>query len=229
MSIDARTTTILFKAKPFWNGFGVFATYEHAQLMNESFRVHMRQQATALKKVMEFEKKLDEAIEFLTRHQQESPLDREVGDEIDRINLKDNRHSFNLVDLENPGILEMLKNTSEMPKREIHAILNRILALGKMSEELTEALNEGVNSFDPKTELNLVADILHGDFDMDVVEERLAEVKKEALSEETVNQTIHQSVEIATELEAKIYQPVYEMVFQAVKKEKQKQDKQRAE
>ena len=219
MNIDARTTTTVFKAKPFWNGFGVFTTYEHMLLLKEAVQGSVRELALEVKRLVEFEENLKEAVTFMKELQKESPLEKEIGENIDHINIDSNTHTFNPVDLQSEGLLEFLEDSKGMPKREMDTLLHRILALKQMSETLEEAINEGINSFDKETELDTVSQILHEEFSLEVVEERLDEVRKEPLSEEELEIVRNQSLSFARDLERKMYQPVYAMVFQAVKLE----------
>ena len=221
-NIDARTTSTLFKAHPFWNGFGFFATYEHANLLNEAILGSMRLQAMEVRKIHEFEQNLNDAIEFITELQKEDVLDKEIGEDIDSIDISSDRQTFTVVDLNSRGVLDLLLDTKEMPEREMKVVLHKILALKQMSDSITEAINEGINKFDEENELAAVRKILHEDFQLDTVDARLEEVRKEPLTDNALQTVMNQSLSLANDLNNQVYQPVFSMIFKAVLDEKKK-------
>lgn len=222
MKIDARTTNHLFKTEAFWNGFGFFATYEHANLLRDAVSGYMKAHAVEVKTLIDFEKNLEEAIGFVRFMQdgKEAPLEKEIGEEIDRLNLRHQTQTFKFVDLESEGILTFLENSRELPQREMKRVLHQLLALQQMRDAMDESLNEGINSFDEETELKRVERILHQEFDLNHIDHLVGEAKKEPLT--NLEQAKREAVALADGEMTQIYQPLFHIIFETVKKEKEK-------
>lgn len=224
MKIDARTTSHLFKAEGFWNGFGFFATYDHANLLRDSVSGYMKTHAQEVKSLVEFEKNLEEAIGFVRFMQEgkEAPLEKKIGEEIDRLNLRHKTQTFKFVDLESEGILPFLENSRELPKRELNRVLNQLLALQQMLDAMDEALNEGINSFDQETELERVKRILHQEFDINHIDQLVEDAKREPLNQAVLDNAKREAVAQASGSSPQVYQPLFHIIFETVKKEKEK-------
>lgn len=222
MNIDARTTPHLFKAEGFWNGFGFFATYDHANLLRDAVSGYMRVHAQEVKSLVEFEKKLEEAIGFVRfMHEgKEAPLEKKIGEEIDRLNLRHQTQTFKFVDLESEGILTFLENSRELPQRELKRVLHQLLALQQMRDTMDEALNEGINSFDEETELKRVGRILHQEFELNHIDHLVEEARKEPLS--NIDSAKREAVAVADGETPQVFQPLFHIIFETVRKEKEK-------
>lgn len=224
MTIKSTDTNTLFKAKAFWNGFGFFATYEHATLLRDAVSGYMNAHIQEVSKLQKFEDNLKEAIVFVRKIQEnkESPLEKEIGEEIDNINIHNNVQTYKLVDLENENTLNFLEQSQDMPKHEMRSVLEKILALKQMRDAMDEVLNEGVNVFDKETELKVVEEVLHHHFDLNNLDDLLEEARKEPLTEEDLQRTLKEALSFARASEGSPNHPFYEIIFRMVKEEKEK-------
>lgn len=224
MNIDARKTSHLFKAEGFWNGFGFFATYDHANLLRDAVSGYMQTHAMEVKTLVEFEKNLEEAVAFarLMQEGKGMPLEKKIGEEIDRLNLRHQTHTFKFVDMESEGLLTFLENSREMPKRETLRVLNQLLALQQMRDEMDEALNEGINRFDEETELEKVKRILHEEFDINHIDQLVEEARTEPLSPSVLDNAKREALGRAEGSAQQVYQPLFNIIFETVRMEKEK-------
>lgn len=224
IKVDARTTNHLFKAEAFWNGFGFFATYEHANLLRDAVSGYMNAHAAEVKTLIDFEKNLEEAIGFVRFMQEgkEAPLEKKIGEEIDQLNLRHQTQTFKFVDLESEGILSFLENSRELPKRELMRVIHQLLALQQMRDTMDEALNEGINRFDEETELAKVKRILHEEFDLNHIDHLVTEAKKEPVSDAEMERAKRESVAQVEGSTPQSYEPLFQFIFETVKNEKEK-------
>lgn len=224
MSVDSRTTPALFKAEGFWNGFGIFATYEHTNLLRDAVSAHMNAYVLKVNAIVNFEKELNDAIGFIRLVQEapDSSVEQKIGEAVDQLNLRHQMHTFKFVDLESDGLLVFLENSREMPKRELKQTVHELLALQQMRDAMDEALNEGINRFDEEEELERVKRILHQEFSMSHVEHLVSEARAEPLTDAEIEEVKNEAISNVASATPVTDMPLFRVIFDTVESEKRK-------